>query len=397
MPRLESPDETDWSAVENSLIPVARTPDLAGASQLRDRLVALASDYSPKAARVDPTLLRRDVHEVLNPNVRRYEKGWRVLKHLHDEALGAVRGEIVADDGARRMALDRSDAMKELVATVAETEAVLVSGDSGVGKSALTLLSLATPSEADPESTQALCISLRHVPELTVDFEDILGCPLSTLLSELSAPQRLLILDGADAVTEGREDAFRYIADAAAESGIKVVVVTSTDNVRIVRDVLSDRFGTASADYVVRPLTDAELDQVVMTFPELKGLNDSPRSRELLRRLVVVDLLVRGNPTGVPLSDADAMREVWSGLVRRHERSDRGYPDAREAVLLRLAALSLNGEKKLDLIGGLDATAISGLRQDGLLQRSLENPSMIGPDFAHDEVRRYAVARPSPG
>ena len=393
MPRLESPDETDWSAVENSLIPVARTPDSAGASQLRDRLAALASDYSPKAARVDPTLLRRDVHEVLNPNVRHYEQGWRVLNHLHDEALGSVRGEIAADDGARRMALDRSDAVKELIATVAETEAVLVSGDSGVGKSALTLLSLTTPSEVDPENTQALCINLRHVSKLTVDFEDILGCPLSTLLSELSSPQRMLILDGADAVTEGWEDAFRYIADAAVASDVKVVAVTSTDNLKIVSDLLGDRFGAGMAEHAVKPLTDTELDDIVTAFPELERLNDNSRSRELLRRLVVVDLLVRGRLTGVPLSDADALREVWAGLVRRHERSDRGNPHAREVVLLRLAALSLSGGERLDVISGLDATAVSGLQQDGLLQPSFDNPSMIGPDFSHDEVRRYAIAR----
>ena len=393
MPRLESPDETDWSAVENSLFPVARTSDSAGASQLRDRLVTLASDYSPKSARVDLTLLRRDVHEELNPDVRNYEQGWRVLNHLHDEALGSVRGEIVADDGARRMTLNRSDAVKELVATVAETEAVLVSGDSGVGKSALTLLSLTTPSQVDPESTQALCINLRHVPKLTVDFEDLLGCPLSTLLSELSAPQRMLILDGADAVAEGREDAFRYIVDAAVASDIKVVAVTSTDNTRIVSDLLGDHFSAGVAEHAVKPLTDSELDDIVAAFPELERLDNNSRSRELLRRLVVVDLLVRGRLTGVPLSDADAMREVWTGLVRRHERSDRGNPHAREVVLLRLAALSLSGGERLDVISGLDATAISGLQQDGLLQPSLENPSMIGPDFSHDEVRHYAVAR----
>ena len=66
MPRLESPDETDWSAVENSLIDVARTSDLTGASQLRDRLVTLAGDYSPKAARVDLTLLRRDAYGAID-------------------------------------------------------------------------------------------------------------------------------------------------------------------------------------------------------------------------------------------------------------------------------------------------------------------------------------------
>ena len=187
--------------------------------------------------------------------------------------------------------------------------------------------------------------------------------------------------------------AFCYFVDAAVESQVKVVVVTSTDNSKIVRDVLSDSFGAGLADYAVKPLIDTELDDIVRAFPELDSLNTNPRSRELLRRLVVVDLLVRADLAGVPLSDADAMREVWSGLVRRHERSDRGHPDKRESALLQMAAISLSGGEKLDFVSGLDATVISGLRQDGLLQAAGDNPFMIGPDFAHDEVRRYAVAR----
>ena len=394
MPRFESPDETDWSTVENNLIAAARTSDLAGASRLRDRLVTLASDYSPKAARVDLTLLRRDAHEAIDIEKRRRKRGWGVLDHLHKMALSLVRDEIATNDRARRLSLDRSDATRELVATVSDSAAVLVSGDSGVGKSALTLLSLTAASAADPGGAQALCINLRHVPRLTLDFEDKLGCPLAALLCELSAPQRMLIVDGADPVTEGMEDAFNYLISAAAASGVKVVAVTSTDNSEIVREVLCDRFNDGLTDYDVKPLTDTELDQIVTVFPELERLYNNSRSRALLRRLVVVDLLVRGGRlTGVPLSDADAMQEVWSGLVRRRERADRGHPDARAFVLLRLAELSLNGGDGLGSIGGLDQEAVDGLRRDGLLQAALDNPFKIGPEFSHDEVRRYAVAR----
>ena len=393
MPRLESPDETDWVAVENSLIAVARNSDLAGASLLRDRLIALASDYSPKSARVDLTLLRRDSYEVIDLEMRRHKQGWSALDHLHKMALDLVRDEIATNDGTRRMSLDRSNAARDLVATISDSAAVLVSGDSGVGKSALTLLSLTTPSEADPDGAQVLCINLRRVPKLTLDFEDKLGCPLSTLLSELSAPIRMLVVDGADAVTEGMEEALGYLADAATAGGLRVVAVTSTENRKIVRDILTVRFGTSVAGYEVKPLTDTELGQIVSAFPELDRLYADSRSRDLLRRLVVVDLLVRGRLTGVPLSGADAMQEVWSGLVRRHELSDRGHPDARALVLLRLAELSLSGEERLDAISGFDPAAMAGLRHDGLLQASLDNPFMIGPDFSHDEVRRYAVAR----
>ena len=62
--RLESGDAADWLEVANGLAAVACDQSLEGAFRLRDRLVALAGEYSPRAARVDLTLLRRDVHGV---------------------------------------------------------------------------------------------------------------------------------------------------------------------------------------------------------------------------------------------------------------------------------------------------------------------------------------------
>lgn len=393
MPRLESPDETDWAHVQNSLISVARTTDLRGASSLRDRLATLASEYAPKAARVDLTVLRRDAYEVLDSTARHYREAWRKLDSIHEMAIHSTRFDISALDDTRRVALDRGDATKELAATVADAEGVLVSGDSGVGKSALVLSSFADLSTTNSENMQSLCVNIRHLPKLPVEFENILGHPLSTLLSELGAPQRILIVDGADAVTEGKEDVFRFLVGSAVKSQVKVIAIAAKENMQVVRDILEEYFGSRVKKYVVTPLNDDELEEIVKAFPELHNLTSNPRSRDLLRRLVVVDLLVRGDLKGVPLNDADAMREVWSGLVRRHESKEKGLPDARELVLLSLAAWSLSRGDRFEVVSDLDKAAVSGLRHDGLLQESRDNPFMIGPDFSHDEVRRYAIAR----
>src|SRR5947207_2718750 len=77
--------------------------------------------------------------------------------------------------------------------------ALVVLGESGVGKSAL-VLAAAT---ADPDAEQAVCINLRHLPNTTVEFESLLRYPFAMLLAELSAPQRLFVIDAADAVAEG--------------------------------------------------------------------------------------------------------------------------------------------------------------------------------------------------
>ncbi len=262
-----------------------------------------------------------------------------------------------------------------------------------MGKSAFALLSFADVEMADADAPQVLCVNLRHIPKLSVEFENVLGCPLAELLRELSAPRRVLIVDAADAVAEGLQDALAYLADAAHESDVKVIAVTSTDSKQVVRDILSERFGADIPEHIVSPLGDPEINEIVEAFPELGSLNADPRSRALLRRLVVIDLFVRGRVSGVPLTDADAMNEVWMGLVRQRELTDRGSPDARELALLRLAEVELSGGERLDAMSDIDPTALDGLRRDGLLRTSTHDAFMIGPEFAHDELRRFAVAR----
>ena len=392
MPRVESPDEKDWADVANSLLPVVRDRDLTAAVALRDRLFDLAGEYSSRSARIDLALLRRRVHEMLEASARRHYRGWQRLDHLHERALASVSGEIVASDG-RRLRVDRSDEAGTLMEAASSAQAVVVTGESGVGKSALVLLSLTAAAAADPDTVEVLCINLRHIPELTVELEGVLHASLSALLCDLSAPHRMLVVDGADAVVEGREDAFGHVVDSARASNVKVIAVCADDTSQIVYDTLAARLGTDVRKHPVPSLTDIEIDRIAETFTELGSLNADRRSRELLRRLVVVDLLVRGRVSGVPLTEADAMNEVWSGLVRRHVRSDRGSPDARESALLQLARHALRGGDRLNVMTGIDSVALDGLRQDGLLRESADDPFMTGPEFAHDELRRLAVAR----
>ena len=342
MPRLESPDETDWAAAANSLLGVARDSDIEAASSLREHLLVLAGDYAAKAARVDLKIIRRDSHAFLDDTTRLHQRGWRTLGRINQFARDAVRAEITGHDGSRSIYLERNDAAEALAKMVSKAEAVVVSGESGVGKSALAVVGLAAKSDAEQGRFQAVPINLRQIPELPIELENTLGHPLSTILAELSAPQRVLVIDAADAVTEDKHDAFRYLVGAARDSGIKVVAVTSSDSKQVVLEALYDHFNTSDVeDCVVPPLSDSEIDNVVDTFSDLRRLSTNPRSRELLRRLVVVQLLVRGRMSGTPLTDADAMNEVWSGLVRRRGISDRGSPDARETALLRLAELEL--------------------------------------------------------
>jgi hypothetical protein len=271
---------------------------------------------------------------------------------------------------------------------------MIVSGESGVGKSALIMDAAAAAAEGDVGETEIVLMNLRQLPQRSFELLSQLGCSVEALLADLSAPRRLLIVDAADAATEGWSEVLAYLVEAARASEVQIIAVTSNEGRQVVHDVIASRLdGAEPASHVVETLNDAQLDEIASRFPSLARLLGNARSRELMRRLVVVDLLVRSEFSGTPLSDTDAMSQVWAGLVRRHGQQDRGLPDAREQTMLRLAARDLTESSSVDLARELDATALDGLRRDGLLRGSEGNPWQALPDFAHEEIRRYAVAR----
>ena len=63
--------------------------------------------------------------------------------------------------------------------------------------------------------------------------------------------------------------------------------------------------------------------------------------------------------------------------------------------MLKLAELELElgDQRRLDVLNQLDPFALHGLQLDGLLRRPVQDPFRIGPEFAHDELRRYALSR----
>jgi hypothetical protein len=394
MPTVEEPDTSDWAAAQSRLVTVARGGDLVGAGYLLDRLETLAGQYAPSAATVDQSLLRRDVYALLDGGRQRNAQAWELLEHLQRQARAAVRDRIGEGTSGGPVHLNRGTDGEILMSAAEDADALIVSGESGVGKSALVLGAATAAAEGSSGEMELICLNLRHLPESSFHLRTSLGCSMEALLADVTPPRRFLIVDGADAATERRQDLFLYLVDSARSSGVRLIAITSTDAMPVVRDLVISHLGAeAVAEHTVDGLSDRQLAQVAASFPSLARLAANPRSRELLRRVVVVDLLVRSEVSGLPLSDVDAMRQVWTGLVRNHGRRDRGLPGAREQVLLHLALRELSQGSGAELATALDASAVDGLRQDGLLRTSNENPWQLLPDFAHDEVRRYAVAQ----
>ena len=368
--------------------------DVADREPAQDRFVEEVSaweDGCKYASYGSPEDVFREVLRALakfiaNPTLS--SKGWRRLRQVDQDAR-AVRRSV--SDGKAALRFDRAAARAELAAVLQDSdEDLIVSGESGVGKSALVLD--ATEPSSLPEGSEALAVNVRHLPETPVELTTYLSEPLGDLLAHMDAPRRLLVIDAAEACGENKVEVFAHVLAAARGSGIRVVAVTASDGFDAVREMMS-RDAAEVDTYTVLPLSGEEVSQAVERLPVLGRFANHARARELLRLPIMIDLLVRASPSGAVLGQAEALQCVWQQFVCHAGRRDTGSPDASERVMLQLAGHALKPGSPEELLSGLDSAAVASLRRSGLLRPSSPLPWERVPAFSHDLIRAYAMAR----
>lgn len=408
-PRIESPDDSDFTSLVGRLRSITRggTPDEA--SRLLDAINQLATGYDPAGADVDEAMLRRDLIGSADlKRSSRHPKAWQTLDSLA-ERLRQRTGTRLTDQSQTSLELERAPVRADLVKALrtagvtgnGEPSTLVISGEPDVGKSALTLRAA---EDAKNEGAAIITVSLRDLPKTTVETEHVLGAPLGEVLAGTDVHQvRLLVVDGAEAALEGRRDLLGDLAIAALRAGLGVAAVTRMDGERAVRDTLRHASSVVSSTevepgaHLVEGLNTAEVEEAGNAFPALKHLSQDQQSAWVLARPGLVDLLLRAgvssNLEDRALSEADVYAAVWSGLVRLDESptAQDVSPDEREQALLALARGTLESGAPPP---GLPARALPSLRSDGLLLSA--GPTAAwgqGDEFASDLVRDFAVAR----
>jgi hypothetical protein len=385
---LEEGHEDDWTRLVADLTPVAIDSTQEQASALRDRLARLSAQLAQTAGKLDGPALRRQLHGHLAA-APAAPPGWGRLTALDEQARATVTGTLASGD-SNELLLPRTSARDALRAALGTGGELLVVGDSGVGKSAL-VMDATTPDQLG-EDVQVLAVNLRHLPVSPAELLTLFDGLLEVLLGEMTAPERTLVIDAAEAAAEDHADVLKTLARAARNAGVRIVAVTTLEGAGAVKELLRSG-GQAPVEHIIDGLDDAELTVVAEHFPALQRLASDARGRELLRRPIVVDLLASAGDPGLPLSESQALEHIWSHLVRNQERRQHGMPDARQDVMLRLAEHAVRGGDVPELLASLDHEAVEGLRRSGLLQPASPLPWERIPAFRHDLLRAYSIAR----
>lgn len=391
---VQNPDESDRTAAATALDSVAGSA--VDGITVRNRLEVEATRYDATGAVVDLNLLRRDLHAVLDAPSTRNIEAWGALAEHRMVAESTIRGGLGSSspNGAPlRIAFSdrRSDLASAIRKAGADATALVVSGESGTGKSALTLACIQELEAAEPKGFEALVVNFRALPQTSLEFRAAIGASVGDVLSELSAPVRVLVIDGADAALERSAALLGDLVVQAARAGVGVVAISADTSREFVHEQLALGFAGNIATFEMLPLSDADIRVVADHFPLLRTvLRDLPAA-SLLRRLVVLDLLARTGvePSG-PMSEWDCLQLIWSKIVRAEGKPGAGSAEARERTMLAVAAATLTPPADHHPAAGIDSEAVDNLRGDYLLAPA--SPYLAWPEFAHDEVRRYAVA-----
>lgn len=397
--RLERTDRADRTAAVSSLQRVLHEGTPAAADALFSRIEELVGGWAAQAAVLTQSVIRRSLSDYPLSRSPRYARAWAVIDRLGARLRDSIRPGLRA--GTQTLELERETERSRLDAAMRSvgmsTHALVVTGDPDVGKSALSL----RVAEALKQAGAAVAsLSLRDIPQSVAELEDQLGgLGLEEVLAAgESHPIRLLLVDGAETVLEGKGPALRAVATASLKAGVGVVAVTRTDGSRQVLSVLSDAcelagIGTAAVEHGVGPLTDEEGDQLAVTFPNLARLRGEDRATWLLGRPGLVDALLRTGEGLDPadfLCEADVYSAVWRSLIRRDEIHTPGAasPDDRERAALSVGKRGLGLPTEV-----VHGTASAELRSDGVL-RAPNNPALsAGDEFSTDLFRDFALCR----
>jgi Mrp family chromosome partitioning ATPase len=399
---LEGDDAADRLAVVARLRGITNGEGTQ-ANGLFAQLCELASKYASWGAAVDAPMLRRDLsgRVTLNRSTS-HANAWEILARLNDQLQQRTVRQLTSPRGDVGLHLERTEISKALVAamTVAGSSGrvLVVSGQPDVGKSALAISAGEALAAAGQE---VLPLSLRDLPPSVLETERILGLPLREFFgSSAVSPVRLVLLDGAEAALENRFELLTEIGRSTRAAGLGLVAITRSDARGRIVEALTSRESAAPSvlEIEIEGLNSTEIVEVVNAFPALARALDEPRSSWLLKRLGLIDLLIRSEAfTALPdgaLSEADIFNAVWLRLVRQSEQLHPmgSTPDGREAALIALARRQLLNGASVPSIA--DPTALLSLRSDGLLLALGPTAAWSsGDQFASDLIRDFALAR----
>lgn len=350
-------------------------------------ILGITADYRTTAKGIDrQTLLQRLPARFGILELPDYRDDWNRLRSLTKANMALVRDTI-----GKEIRLQDADLRSALREALDDYDGAVLTGDSGVGKSAA-VKAFAETLESSGEAVLWFNPSSFDKPDFAAFQSDLgLAYTLEELFGAVSSHTRLIVLDGFDRLyVPGAmrlvATLVRFVQGDEAATPWKTIVTCQTHDWPRLRNSLTDA-GLPVSDWPcinVETWSADDLRPVWDAIPGTARLKSRKKLQSLWGNLKILDLLATrisaGNnvETSGWVGEADVAAWYWDSYVRSGDT-----PHARERFAMMLAekeANELRSALPLDAFEIAELTPYESLRLDGVCQTTPEGRVR----FAHD-------------
>ena len=335
---------------------------------------------------------RSDLSQVLlerhSPVPDASKAGLRRLSEHSEVILNGIRSTIGPD-----VHLTRDQLVQSLLEKLEETQVVLVTGPAGGGKSGVAKAAVLELEDHFTFSFRAEEFATAHLDESLHNSQIPAN---ASMLAALMAGQsrKLLLVESVERLLEAStRDAFSDLINLIKKDRSWRLILTCRDySSELVRTSLLQHAGVQHLVLDVRPLSDAELNDVAAEVPQLTRLLSNPNLRQLLRNPYLLDKASQMDwPADRPLpEDERAFRDkFWAEVIRAEDRPAADMPRRRQETVVEIALRRARALTQYVKRGDLDSEAIRSLRNDSLIMHPEGTEALVAP--AHDVLEDWAI------
>ena len=369
----------------------ANGPDkVAAAAATWNELLALVGAGEPQAASFAYQDLPASARQRHEPVARRE---YQALTTLQQHAVPIERSARKTIHGTFH--LPRTKLVGDIIAAIDRSRVIVITGAPGSGKSALAGAVFADLSQEMPAfAFRAEEFARPHLDEtLHAAQVQLTAQQLMALLA--LHPRKVIWVESLERLLEKADRAaFADLLQLVHEDDTCRLILTCRDySTDLVRGSFLEQAGISHGVVTVPLLSDAELEQALERFPQIKGVALIPRIRELLRNPYILDIAARmeWKPGPLPGNVRSFRSKVWRELIREEARTQDAMPQRRGTTLLEVALRRARALQAYAECSDLDHLALQRLRESGLIEFSDRSDSYVAT--THDVLEDWALLR----
>lgn len=304
----------------------------------------------------------------------------------HTEAiLDPIRSEIIFND--KIIKIDRSQFIEQLTETIASSPLVVVSGEGGVGKTAVIKDFYSQIKDTEPFFVfKANEFSISNVNQL---FKDYGSFTLSDLVQEYQyTKEKYVIVDSAEKLADVEHpEVFQEFLSTLQNGGWKIVFTTRLSYLDDLKNAFIQIYNVNFEPLIIPNLTNEELNAFSTDYQF--SLPQSEQLQGLLQKPFYLNEYLHNYPTGeTVISYAEFKNAIWGKQVAKSSYRKNNTHRKREDCFLEIARKRATSGNFFVPSDGFDDEILGLLESDEIIKF---DPNARGYFITHDIYEEWAL------